>query len=739
MSEIAGILERARRRGWRLLQEAEGFALLQALGFQIPRYLEFERPEEVTEAFLAGLPGDVVVLKAICPDLPHKTEAGGVSVVAREVGPVQLAALEMTRGFSGHGLVGFLLQEWVDSGTEIGSELLVNLRWDREFGQVLTCGPGGVHAERLGAALRQERAVTTVTPRLLSRARFSNLLTSTAVANLMTTSQRGRRARVAPEVLVETLTTFFDSAETLLLEGVEEIEINPLAAYRGGLMPLDVMVRVGKERRAQRMPRPIEKLGHLLKPRSIAIVGVSRRHNPGRMILKNILREGFDPRRIHLIKPGEDEIEGCSCLPSLEALPERIDLLIVAVNAEQVPTLLQEVIQGRHAESVIVIPGGLEENPGGGALMGSVVASLQEARESDWRGPVVNGGNCMGIRSSPGQYDTFFLPDYKLPVGGGADATVAMVAQSGAFLAARSSKMSKIPFKYSISIGNQVDLTVGDFLSYLAEDADLQVIAVYVEGFESGDGLRFLEIAETLRRQGRKVVLYRAGRTDKGILAAASHTASLAGSYATTVALARSVGVLVAESMEEFEDLVTLAVRWAGRRLVGRRIAGLSNAGFECVALSDHLEDFAPADFTPRTVDRIGDLLLRARVNHLVEVNNPLDVTPMMGDELFAEAAAILMADPNVDVGVIGCVPLTGALDTLPAASSHGEDLEREDSIAKRLAVLWESTEKPWIAVVDGGRQYDAFVDTLEQAGVPSFRSMDRAISRLETYARSED
>jgi acyl-CoA synthetase (NDP forming) len=739
MNDAAGILERARRRGWKMLPEPEGFALLQALGLEVPRSLEFERPEEVTQALLAGLHGDLVVLKAICPDLSHKTDVGGVSIVAREVGSVRLAALEMTQGGAGPDLVGFLLQEWVDSGTEIGSELLVNLRWDREFGPLLTCGPGGVHSELLGSALRQERALTIVTPGLLSRTRLSKLLTHTTAANLMTTAQRGRPARVAPEVLVDTLTALYDCAETLWIEGVEEIEINPLVAYRGGLIPLDVLVRMGKGQRAQRKPRPIEKLGHLLEPRSIAIVGVSRRLNPGRMILKNNQREGFDPGRVHVIKPGGGEIEGCQCLPSLDVLPERADLLIVAVNAEQVPTILQDVIQGRHAESVIVIPGGLDEKPGGKALMGGVLASLRKARESDWRGPVVNGGNCMGIRSSPGQYDTFFLPDYKLPAGGGADSNAAMVAQSGAFLAARSSKMSKIPFKYSISIGNQVDLTVGDYLSYLAEDADLQVIALYVEGFESGDGLRFLELAEALRCQGRKVILYRAGRTEEGILAAASHTASLAGSYATTVALARSVGVQVAESMEEFEDLVALAVRWTGRPLAGTRIAGLSNAGFECVALSDHLEHLALAEFTPETEARFGELLLRARVNHLVEVHNPLDVTPMMGDELFAEAAAILLADPNVDVGVIGCVPLTGALQTLPAASSHNEDLEGEHSIASRLAILWQRSEKPWIAVVDGGRQYDAFSDALEQAGVPSFRSMDRAIARLEAYIRCDE
>lgn len=736
MSEIAEILERARRRSWSLLPESEGFALLQALGLPTPPTLEFDRSRELTTQMLETLAGDRVVLKAVCPDLPHKTEAGGVVVVPRQAEAIRGATRQMSRRLSERGLQGFLLQEWVDYDQALGGELLVSLRWDREFGPVLTCGPGGTHAELLAQDLRPDRGLCMVSSRFDLEGSLNRGLTATTVVKLMTTPRRGHPPKLPLETLIGTLTTLAELAEPFLSAGIDEIEINPLVAHRSQLVPLDVLVRPSSGRVGCAVARPVDKFDCLLEPQSIAIVGVSRQLNPGRIILQNILRQGFDPQRVWIVKPGETMIEGCRCVPDLGALPARVDLLIVAVAAEEVPDLMDEVIEARSAESLILIPGGLEGESGSDKTVDGLRHVLDQARRSDWRGPLVNGGNSMGIRSAPGGYDTFFLPEHKVPSPGGGDSPAALVAQSGAFLVARSSKLPTIPFKYSVSIGNQLDLTVGDYLRCLAKDRSLRVIAVYVEGFKTLDGLEFLEAAEQVRNQGRMVILYRAGRSEEGVRAAASHTASLAGSYATTVALARDAGVLVAESMADFEDLVDLAVRLGSRPLGGRNLAGISNAGFECVALSDHLQWFTGAELAGDTVIKLQELLQRGNVDGLVEVRNPLDVTPMMGDELYARGVELLLADPHVDIGVVGCVPLTGALETLPAAASHSEDLHGDDSIATRLSDLWSRTTKPWVAVVDAGNQYDPLVERLQEAGIPTFRTMDRAMEILEKYGR---
>lgn len=729
------LFERVRREGWRLLPEKDGFRLLEELGVSTPITLEFRDPEELSDELLDQLPGDLVVLKASCADLAHKTETGGVQVLRRNRKEIESAARRMAEQLRGREQRGFLLQEYIDVEVALGEELLLSLCWDPEFGPVLTLGSGGIHAETLGSHLMPESAFAIAAVDLLDRETFAASTTRLLAAVLLAQGQRGRPARISLERLSESVMSWARRALPLMEREVEEIEINPLVVRRGEPVALDVLVRLAPRRLSPAIDRPAEKIKCLLEPGSIGVVGVSKKLNPGHIILKNILRQGFDADRLWVIKPGVEEMEGCRCVESVGDLPERVDLLIVAVAAEQIPGLLETVIDRQLAESVIVIPGGLEEKAGNEKSANRLLRTLQRARVDEARGPVINGGNCMGIRSAPGKYDTFFLPGHKLPSTMGEHPGAALIAQSGAFLAARSSRLAKLPFRYSISIGNQLDLTLGDYLEYLAGESDIEVVAAYVEGFKALDGLKFLQAARAIRQAGRTVVLYRAGRTPAGIEAVGSHTASVAGSYLRTVALAKSAGVLVADTLADFEDLVGMAVRFADRLPLSRGLGGASNAGFECVVLSDQLRWFSPARFSPDTTDRLQSLLEIAGVDRLVDVRNPLDLTPMTGDELFARAAEEILGDPNVDVGVIGCVPLTGALNTLPVSAGHNEDLACSDSIASRLSDLWQRTDKPWVVIVDAGRPYDALADRLEQAGIPVFRHMDRAVRILETLA----
>ena len=126
--------------------------------------------------------------------------------------------------------------------------------------------------------------------------------------------------------------------------------------------------------------RPIHKLRHLLEPRSAAIVGVSEKLNPGRIILNNLVREGFDRERIYVVKPGSDQIGGCRCVPDIASLPEKVDLFILAVSAAQAPEIVAEIIERQKAESLIVIPGGLEEKKGTEALVARMRGALEAAR-----------------------------------------------------------------------------------------------------------------------------------------------------------------------------------------------------------------------------------------------------------------------------------------------------------------------------------------------------------------------
>jgi acyl-CoA synthetase (NDP forming) len=130
----------------------------------------------------------------------------------------------------------------------------------------------------------------------------------------------------------------------------------------------------------------------------------------------------------------------------------------------------------------------------------------------------------------------------------------------------------------------------------------------------------------------------------------------------------------------------------------------------------------------------MSEVFRMSRIDGVVDVRNPLDLTPIVQDAQFEEAVRLVLRDPGVDVGVVGCVPLTGALNTLAESRDHDENVESQTSIASRLAELWRQTSKPWVAVVDAGPAYDTMERVLSDGGVPVFRTADRAARLLELY-----
>ena len=314
---------------------------------------------------------------------------------------------------------------------------------------------------------------------------------------------------------------------------------------------------------------------------------------------------------------------------------------------------------------------------------------------TNWGGPVLVGANSMGIRSQPGRYDTTFLPDSKLPMSASPPAPIAFISQSGAFYGAKGGKLGFAP-RYAISVGNQTDLTLGDYLMYLKDDSDVEIFAVYAEGFRPLDGPRFLAAAREITAAGRTIVLYRAGRTPEGARASAGHTASIAGDYAVCRELATQAGVIVCETTADFEDMVKLSVLLGSRPAAGRRLGAISNAGFECVSMADHATNLRLATLTESTVAGLRSLLKEYRLDGVVDVRNPVDVTPIMPDAPFERAVRLVLEDDNVDVGLVGCVPLTGALQTLVPGDGHSEDIYAYDSVVMRLVRLKGQVRVPW-------------------------------------------
>jgi acyl-CoA synthetase (NDP forming) len=386
------------------------------------------------------------------------------------------------------------------------------------------------------------------------------------------------------------------------------------------------------------------------------------------------------------------------------------------------------------AESMIVIPGGLEEKSGTENIVSNMRAALSASRREEWRGPVINGGNCLGIRSLPGRYDTMFIPPYKIALPDKPPAPLAVVSQSGAYSISKNNKISCVNPLYTISFGNQTDLTVGDYLTYLKDDPDIEIFAVYVEGFKPLDGIRFVKAAKEIAEMGKTVIFYKAGRSSEGAKASASHTASIAGSYPVTRALAANAGVVVAETIADFEDLVMLFTCLRDKDVAGRRLGAMSNAGFESVAMADNLGSFTLGDFTPASEELLLEAFKKMRIDNIVDIHNPLDLTPMTTDSGYEAIMRAMLADENIDVGVVGCVPMTPALNTLVAGEGHPDDVHSEKGIVARMKRVRDSVSKAWVAVVDAGPVYDEMARLLKEQDVPTFRTADRALRLFHRF-----
>jgi acyl-CoA synthetase (NDP forming) len=211
----------------------------------------------------------------------------------------------------------------------------------------------------------------------------------------------------------------------------------------------------------------------------------------------------------------------------------------------------------------------------------------------------------------------------------------------------------------------------------------------------------------------------------------------VAGDYSVCRAVLEQAGVIVADSLFEFESFIKGLMGLAGKNFSGNRIGLISNAGFESVIMADSIknrERLELAFFTDATKERLSRILGPLGIDRLQDIKNPLDITPMADDEVFVESARAMLEDPNVDCAVISPVPMTMAMQTLPPGDGYVESIYNPESTSSRLIELFRMTEKPFVVNVDAGADYDPMAAHLEQAGIPAFRRSDEAVKFLRKY-----
>jgi acyl-CoA synthetase (NDP forming) len=507
--ELEALLSQARAEGRTQLYESEALSVATALGIDVPRHVVVPDAGAARRLDLSSFPGRRVVVKVLSPDLAHKTEVGGVAACEREGAALARTIEEMLARLDGAQVHGFLVAEWVPHDTEAGGELLLGIRWSREFGPLVTLGLGGVTAERLASAMTPDEQPSIFSPALVGTGAVRRELDRHVLGELATGRLRQRAGRADLDAVEGLVRRALEFADWAVPAPIAEVEFNPVTFVAGRPIALDALVRLGDPPAATRPPRPLERAQRLLRPQSVAVMGVSSRGmNPGRIIVRNTLALGFPAEAMRIVKPGEVEIDGVACVGDLGSLPSPVDMLVMAVPAPDVPAALQQVVDGHLAEGVVIVTSGIGEREGSEGLSTALRETLTRARSDPaWSGPVVNGANCLGLRSLPGRVDTLFIPHEKLPLPSGPPAPLALVSQSGAFAIARLSRMPWLSPRAVVTLGNQLDLTIADWMDALASDPEVRVLAAYVEGFPTLEGARFARRVAELTAQGRLVLL----------------------------------------------------------------------------------------------------------------------------------------------------------------------------------------------------------------------------------------
>jgi acyl-CoA synthetase (NDP forming) len=746
---IRSIVRNALAEGRTVLFEHELFQALAAMDLPVPRHRFLPLGAEREADCARGFEGQRTVLKVVSPAILHKTDVGGIAFLER-TGSADVAAavariLQALPEDLRAGVRGFVLEERLEYTPGLGREMLLGSRRSPEFGEVVTFGFGGTAVEALDAAMKPGQATLLFHPSITPPERVLEKLRGAFFVKWVAGQVRGVRGLTDLDSLRYEMERWFAALAQIRraveAEGrtVAEVEFNPLVWCREQWMPVDALLRIGTDAPATE-GFPLENLRHMLHPQSVCVVGASPKGlNIGRIILKCALDAGYPLEQLSVIRDDVPDIDGARAYRSVRDLPEPVDLLVVVVAAAQVPALLSDAFDAGKVRSVLLIPGGMGETESGKGIAAEITALLKK-HEGPER-PVLLGNNSLGIISRPDRFDSLFIPKEKLPRLEGGVRNVALISQSGAYMITRVSKLDYLAPDYQVSVGNQIDARISHVLEVLEDDRHITTFALYIEGFQPGDGERLGHLTRRITEGGRDVIVYKAGRSKLGQAATAGHTASIAGDYRVFEEVMADAGALVCGTFTEFVELTRLSSALHDRVFAGRRVGLMSNAGYETVGMADnhrghdyHLE---PAQFAPQTVTRINEILAQARLNTLINVANPLDITPMANDAVHDALIRAILDDPDVDAAVFGDVPLTPNIQSLPHGLSERDVFDAPGGYARRMMQVFAETRKPFVLVLDSGRHYDDMYHYMAHAGLPVFRSADRATRMFGRYVEN--
>ncbi|MBK8090565.1 MAG: acetate--CoA ligase family protein [Verrucomicrobiaceae bacterium] len=428
-------------------------------------------------------------------------------------------------------------------------------------------------------------------------------------------------------------------------------------------------------------------------PRSIALVGATERADSvGRALFENL--RSF-PGSVFPVNAKRSHILGAQAFPSLAALPEVPDLVILVTPAASVPALIEEAGQ-KGTRAAIIISAGFKETGAEGAAL--ELAVLNAAKRHGMR---LIGPNCLGLMCPHGGLNASFAASMARA------GSVAFLSQSGALCTAILdwSRDQNVGFSAFVSTGAMADIGWGDLIRHFGDDPLTESIVMYVESV-GADAAGFLAAARQIAAQ-KPIVVIKVGRTAEASHAAASHTGAMTGSDDVLDAALRQNGVLRVDTIEQLFDMAEVLAKQP--LPVGPRLAIITNAGGPGALATDALVlgGGTLADLSAHTLQQL-DAVLPAHWSH----HNPVDVLGDADATRFTQALQIVSEDANVD----------GVLAILTPQS-----MTRPSEIAREVAQLAASTAQPLLASWMGATSVAEGRSILNAARIPTYDYPDGA------------
>ena len=439
-------------------------------------------------------------------------------------------------------------------------------------------------------------------------------------------------------------------------------------------------------------------------PQGVAVIGAST--DPTKLgygIAQNLVKGGY-PGAIHFVNPKGGRLFGRPVFTAVTDVPDPLDLAVILVPPHVAPPTL-EACGARGVRAAIVAAGGFSETGSAGAALEEECLAIAQRYGMRLLGP-----NCIGVIDTHLPLDTTFLPPPSPPEG-----EIAFVSHSGAICAAIVdwSRGQGFGFSRLVSLGNQADVTETEVLAAVAEDEHTAVITLYLESLSSGRA--FATTAREVARE-KPVLVLKAGRSEAGKQAAASHTGALAGTDAAFDAACRWAGLERATTAEELFAWAR-ALAWCPLPQ-GKRVAVLTNAGGPGVLAVDALErhDLSLAVLSQETVKQLCEVLPEA-----ASTVNPVDMLAAATPEQYAACLGILLAEEAVEAVLVIVPP--------PPMSTAG-------GVARALIPLIQTAQKPVVLAVMGHGLVQEALAFLRAVHIPTYEFPETAVSALAVLAR---